>query len=68
MLLERPWLLYEDEEVTRKHVICACCGQAIYYGNYRYEQDACYQVEDSIICEDCIQDYVKDKFFLRMEE
>lgn len=67
MLLERRWLLYENE-VKRKHLICDCCGQAIYYGNYEYEQDDCYQVEDTIICENCIKDYTKKNFFLKLEE
>lgn len=67
MQLERPWLLYEREE-EQKHVICDCCGQPIYYGNYKYEQDNCYQIEDTIICENCIKDYIKNKFFLKLEE
>lgn len=67
MQLERPWLLYEREE-ERKYVICDCCGQPIYYGNYKYEQDTCYQIEDTIICEECIEDYVKDRLYLELEE
>lgn len=64
---ERSWVLYEDE-IERKHMNCNCCGNLIYYGDFKYEQDPCYQIEEKVVCEDCISDYVKDNFFLKLED
>lgn len=55
--------------MKQRYELCSECGKKIYYETDEYEQDACYEIEDrEYICDDCIIDYVKGKYFKKLEE
>lgn len=54
---------------NRSHLTCDCCKNPIYYENEEYEQDPCYQLDDgTTLCEECLDDYIKDRFYLSLQE
>ena len=55
-------------EPERKYEVCAECGRHIYYADSKYYADECYQVHGEYFCEDCINDVVKRKFAVLLEE
>ena len=58
-----------SEKMKQRYELCSECGKKIYYETDEYEQDACYEIEDrEYICDDCIIDYVKVKYFKKLEE
>lgn len=61
---EKMWL-----KMKQRYELCSECGRKIYYETDEYEQDDCYEIEkNEYICEDCIIDYVKGKYFKKLEE
>lgn len=58
----------EHEQEIRKYEKCSCCGMRLYYETDLYEQDECYKIEDNILCEDCLTDFIKERYFMRLKE
>ncbi|MED9905248.1 MAG: hypothetical protein UFG06_13845 [Lachnospiraceae bacterium] len=51
MVVDSEW----KSPYTVSHV-CSCCEGAI------YEDECYYEIEDDIVCTNCIDDYVKENF------
>lgn len=47
-------------EPERDYIECDVCCGPIYREDARYEGDDVYEIDGLQICEDCIQDYLKD--------
>lgn len=51
----------------REYVICRVCGERIYKGDDLYEQDDCYEIDGELICGECIQDYIREHCYQKLE-
>lgn len=47
---------------------CDICGEKIAYESSKSYQDDCYEIDGDIICEDCIEKYVRKNFYKKLEE
>ena len=55
--------------MKQRYELCSECGRKIYYETDEYEQDDCYEIEKSeYICEDCISNYVKKHYYVKLKE
>lgn len=50
-----------DEEVNRYYILCDICKGRIYVENNEWYGDDHWELDEKIICEDCIHDYVRSK-------
>lgn len=52
----------------REHETCEVCGSPIYYEDDFYEQDEAYYIDEQYLCEDCIWDYMKNNYKVRLRK
>lgn len=51
-----------------RYIKCYKCGYPIYYADDLHEQDDCYEIENGkCLCENCVDKYVRDKYFKKLE-
>ena len=63
--------LYEQHERRQEErrppsVKCDICGEEIHMENDLYEQDDAYEIDGYTICGECIQDYIKNKYYKQL--
>lgn len=46
----------EDRELA---AYCTLCGQPLYAESYLCDQDEAYEINEIILCEDCVHKYVR---------
>lgn len=49
MNIEAPWIGKDKDEKLVEYTTCDWCGESIYVGDHYYD------IDDTIICEDCIK-------------
>ena len=52
---------YQQYLEDRDYITCDICGGKIYRENNIYEGDEYYQIEDQNICQNCINDFLKER-------
>jgi RNase P subunit RPR2 len=55
----------EDEDYF--YTVCSECGEIIRYETEFYEQEDAYIIDDVVVCEDCISDYMRKNYFLKIK-
>ena len=47
---------------------CVVCGRYLNPENEFVEQDDCYEINEEIVCDDCILDYVRNNCYKKLKE
>lgn len=51
---------YQHYLESRAHIICERCGRKIFKEDSLHDGDIYYEIDDEIVCEDCISAVVKE--------